>query len=245
MRRPLPTIFSYLIYTGITFKDSLFCARLSVGKLNYLSRISSDYRIRHTRKWTHPISLSPSRRCKQRLNSTYKRRRRALHRWQCPCSHHQTAAPWRFLGILLRAGRKAYLFLRFRTWHRSSKRRLPVCRFLPKGRHTYLRRAICLRGNMAKKKPNWGHSDHITAVELAARATVRQLIVSHHEPGYSDSKIEEIHQGALRYCKEYNQELSQDKRARIFPEHIEICLRWLSNRGLKHNMLSCPKLPIT
>ena len=45
----------------------------------------------------------------------------------------------------------------------------------------------------SEEKLNWGHSDHITAVELAARAKVRQLIVSHHEPGYSDSKIEEIH----------------------------------------------------
>ena len=74
----------------------------------------------------------------------------------------------------------------------------------------------------SEEKLNWGHSDHITAVELAARAKVRQLIVSHHEPGYSDSKIEEIHQGALRYCEEYNKELSQCEPARIFPEHIEV-----------------------
>ena len=62
----------------------------------------------------------------------------------------------------------------------------------------------------------------MTAVELAARAKVRQLIVSHHEPGYSDPKIEEIHQVALNYCKKYNQELSQGKPVTYFPEHIKV-----------------------
>jgi ribonuclease BN (tRNA processing enzyme) len=32
----------------------------------------------------------------------------------------------------------------------------------------------------------------MTAIELAARAKVRQLVVSHHEPAYSDAEIEEI-----------------------------------------------------
>jgi ribonuclease BN (tRNA processing enzyme) len=62
----------------------------------------------------------------------------------------------------------------------------------------------------------------LTAIELAARAKVRQLVVSHHEPAYSDTEIEEIHQGALRYCEEYNKELSQGKPATNFPEHIKV-----------------------
>jgi ribonuclease BN (tRNA processing enzyme) len=74
----------------------------------------------------------------------------------------------------------------------------------------------------SEEKRNWGHSDHITAIELAARAKVCQLIVSHHEPGYSDSKIEEIHQSALRYSKKFNQKLSRDKPANSFPEHIKV-----------------------
>ncbi|MEO0510725.1 MAG: MBL fold metallo-hydrolase [Verrucomicrobiota bacterium] len=54
-------------------------------------------------------------------------------------------------------------------------------------------------------KRNWGHSDHMTAVELAARAKARQLIVFHHEPGYSDELIEEIHEYALRYRNDFNE----------------------------------------
>jgi phosphoribosyl 1,2-cyclic phosphodiesterase len=73
-----------------------------------------------------------------------------------------------------------------------------------------------------KEKRNWGHSDHMTAIELAARAKVRQLVVSHHEPAYSDAEIEEIHQGALRYCEDYNKELSQGNPATSFPEHIKV-----------------------
>lgn len=74
----------------------------------------------------------------------------------------------------------------------------------------------------SKEKRNWGHSDHITAVELAARAQARQLIVSHHEPAYSDAEIEEMHRAALRYCEEYNQELSQDKPTNSFPQQIKV-----------------------
>jgi len=72
------------------------------------------------------------------------------------------------------------------------------------------------------EKRNWGHSDHMTAVELAARAKVRQLIVFHHEPAYSDTEIEEIHQDALRYCAEYNQQLSGKASTESYPQRIEL-----------------------
>lgn len=48
-------------------------------------------------------------------------------------------------------------------------------------------------------KREWGHSDHITAIELAARARARQVVVFHHEPRYSDRKIEAIHAKALEH----------------------------------------------
>lgn len=41
-------------------------------------------------------------------------------------------------------------------------------------------------------KRYWGHSDHSTAVELAAKAKVKQLILCHHEPSYSDEEIERM-----------------------------------------------------
>ena len=56
----------------------------------------------------------------------------------------------------------------------------------------------------SNEKKNWGHSDHMTAVELGTRAEVKKLIVFHHEPGYSDEMIEDIHQDALNYREEFN-----------------------------------------
>ena len=47
------------------------------------------------------------------------------------------------------------------------------------------------------EKRNWGHSDHSTALDLASRAQVKQLLIFHHEPGYSDAEIESIHNAAL------------------------------------------------
>jgi len=72
------------------------------------------------------------------------------------------------------------------------------------------------------EKKNWGHSDHMTAVELAARAKVRQLIVFHHEPAYTDAEIEELHQAALRYCAEYNQQLAPIGSTESYPKRIEL-----------------------
>jgi phosphoribosyl 1,2-cyclic phosphodiesterase len=71
-------------------------------------------------------------------------------------------------------------------------------------------------------KRNWGHSDHMTAVELAARAKVRQLIVFHHEPSYTDAEIEEIHLNALRYRAVYNQHLYQDPSTESYPQRIAL-----------------------
>ena len=73
----------------------------------------------------------------------------------------------------------------------------------------------------ANEKRHWGHSDHITAVELAARAQVRQLIVFHHEPAYTDHEIEEIHKEALGYCEQYNQQMNIPSQ-KSFPQRIEL-----------------------
>lgn len=72
------------------------------------------------------------------------------------------------------------------------------------------------------EKRHWGHSDHMTGVELAARANVRQLIIFHHEPAYSDAEIEGILQGALRYCEQYNQQSPSDPDEESYPRHIAL-----------------------
>lgn len=51
------------------------------------------------------------------------------------------------------------------------------------------------------EKRNWGHSDHTTAIELAARANVNNLIIFHHEPAFLDADIEAIHQRALTHLE--------------------------------------------
>jgi phosphoribosyl 1,2-cyclic phosphodiesterase len=70
-------------------------------------------------------------------------------------------------------------------------------------------------------KRNWGHSNHITAVELAARARVKQLVIFHHEPAHTDRDIEEIHQGTLQYRRSYNQKFNLNDQD-FFPNHIAI-----------------------
>lgn len=71
------------------------------------------------------------------------------------------------------------------------------------------------------EKRHWGHSDHMTAVELAARAEVRQLVVFHHEPAYGDAEIEEIHRDALRYRQQYHHEL-HSAESEIYPQRIQL-----------------------
>lgn len=70
-------------------------------------------------------------------------------------------------------------------------------------------------------KRNWGHSDHITAIELAARAKVKQLVVFHHEPAHSDQMIEEMHVGALQYLRTYNQK-NYPKAKTFFPNKLAL-----------------------
>lgn len=71
------------------------------------------------------------------------------------------------------------------------------------------------------EKRDWGHSNHITAVELAARACAKQLVIFHHEPSYPDEVIESIHSESLQFAEQINRELgrSQDH---AFPEKFAL-----------------------
>lgn len=73
----------------------------------------------------------------------------------------------------------------------------------------------------SKAKRHWGHSDHITAVELAARAAVKKLVIFHHEPSYSDAMIEDIHKDALVYREEFNRSRFPDRET-LFPQQLTI-----------------------
>ena len=43
-----------------------------------------------------------------------------------------------------------------------------------------------------KKTVGWGHSSILNAVEFAAKANVKRLVLSHHDPMHSDAKLDEI-----------------------------------------------------
>ena len=48
-------------------------------------------------------------------------------------------------------------------------------------------------------KEDWGHSSAMIGVDLAEAAGVKRLILFHHDPSYSDAKIEEIYATAVAY----------------------------------------------
>ncbi len=56
-------------------------------------------------------------------------------------------------------------------------------------------------------KEDWGHSSNIVGVELAQRAGARHLVMFHHEPVYSDEKIDAVLKETLRF-----EELSREAR---------------------------------
>lgn len=66
------------------------------------------------------------------------------------------------------------------------------------------------REEAINEKRDWGHSDHVTAVELAARAEARTLIIFHHEPAYSDSMIETIFNEAQTSSRACNATLGRN-----------------------------------
>jgi ribonuclease BN (tRNA processing enzyme) len=51
----------------------------------------------------------------------------------------------------------------------------------------------------AMEKEGWGHSSSMVGVDIALRAKIKRLILFHHEPSYSDEKLEEIYNKTIRY----------------------------------------------
>ena len=52
-------------------------------------------------------------------------------------------------------------------------------------------------------KIDWGHTSYTMAVNCAVRWNVKNLVLTHHEPAYTDEKLYENYQAALEHCK-YN-----------------------------------------
>jgi ribonuclease BN (tRNA processing enzyme) len=53
----------------------------------------------------------------------------------------------------------------------------------------------------AIEKYNWGHSSFSLAADFAATWGIRRLILFHHDPAYSDRKIQSILQNAAWYIE--------------------------------------------
>lgn len=53
------------------------------------------------------------------------------------------------------------------------------------------------------EKENWGHSTSLQGVDFAAQANVKHLLFFHHDPSYSDQKLEGILRDAIRYRDEH------------------------------------------
>ena len=51
------------------------------------------------------------------------------------------------------------------------------------------------------EKENWGHSTSLQGVDFAAEANVKHLLLFHHDPSYSDQKLEAILNEAIEYRK--------------------------------------------
>lgn len=52
------------------------------------------------------------------------------------------------------------------------------------------------------EKENWGHSTSLQGVDFAAEANVKHLLFFHHDPSYSDQKLEDILRDAVMYREE-------------------------------------------
>jgi CheY-like chemotaxis protein len=50
-------------------------------------------------------------------------------------------------------------------------------------------------------KKNWGHSTYEYAVELAAAASVRELVLTHHDPTHDDTFVEMVEKRAREHAK--------------------------------------------
>ncbi len=63
-------------------------------------------------------------------------------------------------------------------------------------------------------KIDWGHTSYTMAVNCGVRWKVKHLVLTHHEPAYSDSKLLDISGKAIEHGKLINNEKTKIKMAR-------------------------------
>ncbi len=89
-------------------------------------------------------------------------------------------------------------------------------------------------------KKNWGHSTYEYAVELAAAAGVRQLVLTHHDPTHDDAFVEEVEKRARGYARQ----LGDAVEVCCAYEGLESCRR-AARRPARRRHASCPRIRVT
>jgi len=72
------------------------------------------------------------------------------------------------------------------------------------------------------EKENWGHSTSLQGVNFAAAANVKHLVFFHHDPSYSDQKLEAILNDAIEYRKKHFKD--KDIHISLAREGLELTL---------------------
>jgi len=72
------------------------------------------------------------------------------------------------------------------------------------------------------EKENWGHSTSLQGVDFAAEANVKHLLLFHHDPSYSDQKLEGILKDAIKYRKKHFKD--KDIQISIAREGLELTI---------------------
>lgn len=72
------------------------------------------------------------------------------------------------------------------------------------------------------QKIDWGHSSASIATDIAMRAGVKKLILFHHDPSYSDEKLDEVFLRALRYREMMDVDNTSELEIKIAYEGLEL-----------------------
>jgi len=72
------------------------------------------------------------------------------------------------------------------------------------------------------EKENWGHSTSIRGVDIALSAAIKHLVLFHHDPNYSDSKLIAILNDAIEYL--HSKKQLHDLQISLAAEGLEIVI---------------------
>jgi ribonuclease BN (tRNA processing enzyme) len=71
-------------------------------------------------------------------------------------------------------------------------------------------------------KIDWGHSSAAVATDLSLKANVKNLVMFHHDPAYSDEILDEVYLRAIRYKDMLDPENQSNLKIHIAYEGMEL-----------------------